>query len=579
MIARWLGIDATGLVSPITPAADSVRRALARDRDGQQWWPRPRRSVEAALTSGSLIDLLAADPNGRLLTVAADVGEHGLAAAPVRAVLGAEAVARSIALDPATPGQLDELLVQRAGLGLVPAVGRPIGHGPRVTPVVAVPAGADPDELARVEIVVRSLSDRMDADPWVDPVEIWLVSETFEVSDVLVPVRLGAGVAPGTPGTFLAEARAAAAAWKATTRCLPEPARAPAPYLGRGPALPFCLPLDQAHLNVLPEAREPARVKIVPDHRLWGTGGAGPGNHLLSSPVQMANALAPLVRDPAGVRAIFGADLAVAEVVTFGPAAGDDDVLREDVVVFGWSGPDETADPSTMADAAFRYVTAEGRLELALVRWCYAERTLSTGLQPVTHASHRAAWSDPSGPFRTDRASFEAVSATPEGSLLGLQVLAWSLERSGLAEVDRVRVVALAPRANTDVWTELGRWADLQRRPRRFVRVDAAGLVGEDAPTSTDFRHRYGHLAEVRRQGPAALDAEDLVNARVTAEARLFSAIGRLRAVLGANGSEGLVDRLQRLDRVGLEERSTEAIEELASRVEELADLSDQLDI
>ena len=105
------------------------------------------------------------------------------------------------------------------------------------------------------------------------------------------PSASGAGVAPGTPGTFLAEARAAAAAWKATTRCLPEPARAPAPYLGRGPALPFCLPLDQSHLNVLPEAREPARVKIVPDHRLWGTGGAGPGNHLLSSPVQMANAL------------------------------------------------------------------------------------------------------------------------------------------------------------------------------------------------------------------------------------------------------------------------------------------------
>ena len=163
--------------------------------------------------------------------------------------------------------------------------------------------------------------------------------------------------------------------------------------------------------------------------------------------------------------------------------------------------------------------------------------------------------------------------------LLGLQSLAWALEGTGRAEVDRVRVVVVAPRANTEVWAELGRWAALQRRPRRFVRVDAAALVGEEAPTSTDFRHRYGHLADVRRQGPAALGAEDLVDARVAAEARLFSATGRLRAALGSNGADGLVDRLERLDPAALEELSTAAIEELAARVEELAALATRIDI
>jgi hypothetical protein len=577
-IARWVALDASGPGSAMGPAAESVRRALAGGREGQPWWPAPRKSVESAVASASLVDLLAADPNGRLLALSAVAGAGPLTVGPVRAVLGAEAVARSVALDPAAPGHLDELLVQRAGLGLVRATGATIGAGPRITPVVALPAGTGQDELAQVEQVVRCLSDRPDADPWVDPVEVWLVSDTAEVTDVLVPVRLGSGVAPGAPGTFLAEARAAAAAWKATTRCLPEPARAAAPYLGRGPALPFCLPLEHAHLNLLPDARDAALARIDPSDRLWGTGGSGPGNHLLSSPVQMVNALAPLVRDAEGVRALVGEALAAAEVVSFGPAAGEDDDRRDDIVVFGWSGPDEAAlDPPAVADAAFRFVTAEGRLELALLRWCYAERTLDPGLPGAAMERHRTVWSDPTGPFRTDRATFDEVAGAPEGALVGLQVLAWTLERSGRADVDRVRVVAVAPRANTEIWAELGRFADLQRRPRRFVRVDAAALVRDEAPTSTDFRHRYGHLADVRRQGPAAFGAEDLVDARLAAEARLFSAAGRLRAALGGTGTDGLADRIERMEPTVFEELSTAAIEELAARVEELAALAGEI--
>jgi hypothetical protein len=583
VVARWVAADPMGPDSPLGQAATSVRRALARDREGQPWWPKPRRSVEAAIDGDGLVDLLAVDPNGRLMAICAAAPDErptgGTTLGAVRAVLAAEAVARSLALEPDAPALLDEALLQRATLGLVPAAGRAIVTGPRVTPVVALPAGTDGESLARIETVVRTLADRPDADPWIDPLEIWIVSGTAEVVDVLVPVRLGSGVAPGAPGTFLAEARAASAAWKATTRCLPEDARRPAPYLGRGPALPFCLPLEHAHLNLLPEARDAALARIGTDDRLWGTGGGGPGNHLLSSPVQMANALAPLVRDPDGVRAIFGSALAAAEVVAFGAAAGPDEARREDVIAFGWSGPDDALDPPASADAAFRYVTAEGRLELALVHWRYAERSLASGLPDGGRARHRAAWTDPSGPFRTDRLSFDDVAAAPEGALLGLQVLAWTLETTGEIEVDRVRVVVVAPRANTEVWAELGRWADLQRRPRRFVRIDSAALVRDESPTSTDFRHRYGHLAEIRRQGPAAQGAEDLVEARVAAEERLFAAAGRLRAALGPNAGDGLVDRLDRVEPASLEEMSTAAIEELAARVEELAALAARVEL
>ena len=38
-------------------------------------------------------------------------------------------------------------------------------------------------------------------------------------------------------------------------------------------------------------------------------------------------------------------------------------------------------------------------------------------------------------------------------------------------------------------------WQRMQRRPDRFVIFDTAALVAPDAPTSVEFKARYGHMA------------------------------------------------------------------------------------
>src|SRR5262245_22772793 len=89
-----------------------------------------------------------------------------------------------------------------------------------------------------------------------------------------------------------------ASAWKQATGFLPAEAKQPGLYGGRGP-YPFCLPAEFATLNLLPEARRVALERFHAAKVPWHAGSAGaPSNHLLSSQVQCANALAPFVDDP-----------------------------------------------------------------------------------------------------------------------------------------------------------------------------------------------------------------------------------------------------------------------------------------
>ena len=94
--------------------------------------------------------------------------------------------------------------------------------------------------------------------------------------------------------------------------------------------------------------------------------------------------------------------------------------------------------------------------------------------------------------------------------LFRLSLLAWRLEAAGVA--DCVRVLYCAPARNLELWASLNRashremgdgnlgvlWQRMQRRPDRFVIFDTAALVAPDAPTSAEFKARYGHMASSR---------------------------------------------------------------------------------
>ena len=101
--------------------------------------------------------------------------------------------------------------------------------------------------------------------------------------------------------SYIQEQRKLAVAWKARTSVLPDGAKTPAPYVDKdgqadGRPLDVCLPPTHASWNLLPDVRNSVLALFADLEIPWHAGVAGgPSNHLLSSQVQCANALAGMV--------------------------------------------------------------------------------------------------------------------------------------------------------------------------------------------------------------------------------------------------------------------------------------------
>jgi hypothetical protein len=330
----------------------------------------------------------------------------------------------------------------------------------------------------------------------------------------------------GGSATFVAEARLAAATWKTTTALLPEQARLPAAYGARSGLLPFVLPAEYRWLNLLPDAREVARTRFEAARIHWHGDADGPNPHLLSSQVQCLNALAPLVGRPDELARWLGEFLPVDEVLPFG-ATTESPFDATDHVVFEWQGTVDLLgewrghQPTrgarvTSIDAAVRYRTPEGAIELALIEWKYTESYPYGGRLAGSAATHyrrlvtyRKLAEAPDGPVRLDRGvDYEDLFAEPTYQLFRQQLLAWRIEASGELGVTRAVVVHAAPTANTALlhdslgghrFDRLARstgglingWRELLRHQDRFVSVDTSSLGEPGSICGQNFRDRY----------------------------------------------------------------------------------------
>src|SRR4051794_39066322 len=125
--------------------------------------------------------------------------------------------------------------------------------------------------------------------------------------------------------SYTSTQRAQASKWKMNTPTLPDAARSAAPYVGKGGSAgttlyPFCLPVEYADLNLLPEIREEALAIFADLGITWHAGvGRGPTNHLLSSQVQCVNALTAMVREPERIKAAFEHVVEIDEVLEIEP--------------------------------------------------------------------------------------------------------------------------------------------------------------------------------------------------------------------------------------------------------------------
>ena len=332
---------------------------------------------------------------------------------------------------------------------------------------------------------------------------------------------------------FAAEARRSAVAWKLRTPTLRDSERVDAAYRGRGPSYPFCIPVAAANRNLLPDARAIALERFAAGKIQWHDElHGGPSNHLLSSQVQCVNCLAPFVDRPAELATILGEALPIREVVPFG-ARTDTLFDRDDHVVFEWigtrdylgeraNGGGSRGAKTTSADAAIRYVNHDGEAEVALIEWKYTERYLGSELagdaryMNARKERYRALWSAADGPLKRDLIPYDDLFVDPFYQLMRLQLLASEMEKDRAVRAKAVRLLVVAPSRNLELAESFNRWSQrtlgssdlfapadtiweswraMQRRPDRFAVLDSAVLIGAGAPTSPEFKDRYGHLA------------------------------------------------------------------------------------
>jgi hypothetical protein len=539
---------------------------------------------------GEEVDFLAVDELGRLLVVEAKPAEAlaGIGWGPAQVRFYAELFARLLDQDNDAVGVLNAMLEQRVTLGLAsPLV--PLVAPVAVVPVLAIGAGTvSPqahDRLAGVAGVLEAVPRHRS----VQPLEVWTLDQQGRPVSISLPTM----EPPAGPRRFALEARAAGATWKASSSSLPYAARQPGRYRGHGPLYAFCVPLEERDFNLLPDARDIAIERFAAASIPWHHGGERPSNHLSSSQVQCANALAPFVSFPDALARVLGTVLDVAEVLPF-DASTSSLFDRTDHVVFEWVGLENHLNEwqgksgtrganNTSADAAVRYRTSSGDIELALIEWKYTEQYLGHELSggdtknAVRRARYAPLLADEDSPIRIDLVGLDDLMVEPFYQLMRLQLMAWRMEATHELGSDRVRVVYMVPLTNGELWRSFNRpslralagpsgsvldaWRALLRRPDRFVYLDTAALVAPDAVTSAEFRARYGHISHGR--GPGATEQPDLMT------------VGLARMILQRVADDGGV--LEQIEQFGDLPVGLPLVDEFRRRLDELGRLAGHL--
>jgi hypothetical protein len=305
---------------------------------------------------------------------------------------------------------------------------------------------------------------------------------------------------------FVREERARAVAWKRVTADLTGPARQAADYykgngeVTEGP-FDYCLPPAHAVQNLLPDARDAGLDTFKRLDIAWHAGiRNGPGNHLLDSQVQCVNALAPHAHDPAALRWLFGDTLPIAEVLP---------IELGQHVTFQWIGLADHLDEgqgmsrkrgsrATSADAAIRYRSTDGGIEVCLIEWKYQEdysHPLSApdeGLTEDRMRHRRPLWEDAVCPVRHEAIAYGQLFVEPRYKLFRLQALAARMERAVELGAQQVRLLVAVSNRNHSLAPELTRWGGMLHRPDRFLVLDTDRFLASDAPSSAHYKQRYG---------------------------------------------------------------------------------------
>lgn len=301
-------------------------------------------------------------------------------------------------------------------------------------------------------------------------------------------------------GKFLESEKSKQAEFKATAPYFSESARSNGDYKGK--SRPFCLPIEYAEQNLVPEIRETALAHFNKHKIKWHDGQHGkPSNHLCDSQVCCVNFLFPFADQPAALARVFQ---------PFFPEL-DHMLPVEDglYVSFEWIGQQNYLGEKisrngqrtrganfTSADSIVMFQRTDEQRQAVLIEWKYTESYGGSFLKFSKSGTdrtdiYRHLFEGKDCPIRRDvLPCFDALFYEPFYQFMRQQFLAHEMEKVRELGANIVSLLHIASVHNTDFrritspcLRSLGEsatevWAKLVKPTDRFMSVSTEQLFG-----------------------------------------------------------------------------------------------------
>jgi hypothetical protein len=301
-------------------------------------------------------------------------------------------------------------------------------------------------------------------------------------------------------GGFLEREKPKQAEFKAVAPYFSLAARLDGVYKGK-PRI-FCLPIEYAEQNLVPEIRGSATAHFA-EHRIkWHDGQNGkPSNHLCDSQVCCVNFLFPFADKPTALaevlRPIFPEvqkmlPVESGQYVSF-EWIGQRNYLGEKI---SRNGQRTRGANCTSADSIVVFDRKDNKRQVVLIEWKYTESYGGTFLKISDSGTDRTAiyrhlFEAEDCPIRKDiLPDFDALFYEPFYQFMRQQLLAHEMEKAHELGADIVSVLHIAPAQNTEFCrvtspqlvnlgeTATGVWGKLVKPADRFISVSTEKLFG-----------------------------------------------------------------------------------------------------
>lgn len=299
-------------------------------------------------------------------------------------------------------------------------------------------------------------------------------------------------------GGFLESEKKIQAEFKVNSSYFSEPARADGVYKHKPRA--FCLPVDLAEQNLVPEIRQSALAHFARHRIKWHDGQGGkPSNHLCDSQVCCVNFLFPFADKPTALAEVLHP--VFPEVQNMLPIESGQYVSFEWIGAQNYLGERISRNGQrtrgancTSADAIVMFERRDGKRQVVLIEWKYTESYGGTFLKFSDSGTdrteiYRHLFEREDCSIRKDiLPSFDALFYEPFYQFMRQQLLAHEMEKAHELDADIVTVLHIAPAHNIDFCkvtspelvnlgeTATSIWRKLVKPDGRFISISTEQL-------------------------------------------------------------------------------------------------------